>query len=280
MKKALEAAVLAGLLGAATAAHATPSTTYWTSATTYVQPFLVPHITYDTYVAERGLLQNTYGLTVGFLPFPKLQGEVGVDLLLPGGPQLISGISNPNLVSGAPAPTGTGSTVGDNVFLNAKLGIPEGAFAGWQPGVSAGIQSVGFAKDYSDFNHLHAEIGKTFAPVGTFTVGGYYGLNDKLYVSSSGSKEQGGFTAAYMSPDINVGLPGLTKVVIAGDYASGNNVFGAYGAGVYFYFTPAIDLLTGPVFFNDKELFKRTYGTDWMWTFQLDVDIEFRKPAK
>jgi hypothetical protein len=278
MKKALEAAVLAGLLGAATVARATPSTTFWTPATNYVQPYLVPHVTYDTYVAEKGLLQNDYGLTMGFLPFEQVQGEFGVDVFLPGGPSLAAGVASPV--------TGKGTNAGDNFYLNAKLGIPENTFAPWQPGISFGIQNVGFAKDYSDFNHLHAEIGKTFAPVGTFVVGGYYGLNEKLYVGSAlddqgnPKTQRAGFMASYTSPDINVGVPGLNKVNFVADYSSGNNIFGAYGGGIGLYFTPAIDVLTGPVFFNDKNLAKATFGADFMWTVQLDVDIEFRAPKK
>jgi hypothetical protein len=277
MKKALPAAVLAALLGTATTAHATPSTTFWTPATNYMQPYLVPHITYDTYVAEKGLLQNDYGLTVGVLPFEKLQAEVGLDVFLPGGPSLASGLPNPV--------AGKGTRARDNAYLNAKLGIPEGAFASWQPGISAGIMSVGFTNDYSNYNHLHAEIGKTFGPAGNFTVGGYYGLNDKLYggkPDASGvltTTERAGFMASWTSADINIGVPGLNKINFVADYASGNNAFGAYGGGIGLYFTPAIDILTGPVFFNDSRLFRTTYGTDFMWTVQLDVDLEFRKPV-
>jgi hypothetical protein len=270
MKKALKAAAVATLLASATAAHATPSTTFWTPATTYVQPYLIPHITYDSYVGEQAQIQNDYGLTMGFLPFEKLQGEIGVDVFLPG-------VVNPN--------TGGKTTVGDNTYLNLKLGIPESAYAPWQPGISAGIQSVGFAKDYSDFKHLHGEVGKTFDKIGNVTVGGYYGLNDKLYVSSSGSKNQAGFMASYTTPDINLNLVGLNKITFMADYASGNNVFGAYGAAIGLYFTPAIDILTGPVWFNDKDLARATFGSDFFWSVQLDVDIDFRKappppPAK
>jgi hypothetical protein len=74
-----------------------------------------------------------------------------------------------------------------------------------------------------------------------------------------------------------MGLPGLDKIVFIADYASGNNAFGAYGGGIGLFFTPAIDILTGPVWFNDSKLYKASYGTDFMWTIQLDVDLEFRK---
>jgi hypothetical protein len=264
MKKALKAAVLAALLATATSAHATPSTTFWTPATTYVQPYLVPHVTYDTYVNEKGAMQNDYGLTMGVLPFEKFQGEIGVDSFLPGPVNPV---------------TGHQTGVGDNTYLNAKLGIPENAYSDYQPGLSFGIQNLGFTKDYSDYKHLHAEIGKTFGAVGNVTVGGYYGLNDKLYVSSTGKTERSGFMAAYTSADINIGAPGLNKINFIADYASGNNVFGAYGGGIGIFFTPAIDILTGPVWFNDQNLAKATFGSSFMWTVQLDVDIEFRKPT-
>jgi hypothetical protein len=269
MKKALKAVVMAALLGTATAAHATPSTTFWTPATTYVQPYLVPHITYDTYFAEKGMLQNDYGVTMGFLPWEKLQGEVGLDVFY----ATARGPGLPDL-NGKPTYTK------DNLYLNAKLGVPENAYSPYQPGISAGIQSVGFTTNYSNYNHLHAELGKTFEPVGNFVVGGYYGLNDKLYVSSAGKTERSGFMAAWTSPDINIKVTGLDKIAFLADYASGNNAFGAFGAGIGLFFTPAIDILTGPVWFNDKNLFKAAYGSDFMWTVQLDVDVDFAKLAK
>lgn len=253
MTKVLKAAAAAAALATATTASATPSTTYWTPATTYTQPFLVPHLTYDTYFAEGGQLQPDYGLTIGILPFEKVQAEVGIDVLVPGLHK-------------------------DNLYLNGKVTLVEGALAEWQPGVSLGIQSVGFKKDYSDYNHLHLTVGKTFA-FGTVTVGGYRGGNQVLYTSSAGKVERTGLMASYTSPDIKLGLTGLDKIVIVGDYASGNNYFGGYGVGAGFYFTPAIALLTGPVMFNDKELMKGSYGSDFMWTFQLDVDFDLRAPA-
>jgi hypothetical protein len=263
MKRALEAVVLAALLGTATAAHATPSTTFWTPATTYTQPYLVPHITYDTYVAEKGQLQNDYGLTMGVLPWEKLQGEVGFDVFLKGLPNA----AKDN------APTYTV----DNFYLNARLTLPENAYSSYQPGLSVGIQSVGFTTNYSNYNHLHGTIAKTFPYVGNLAVGGYYGLNDKLYLSSSGKTERSGFMAAWTSPDINVKLPGIDKIIFLADYASGDNAFGGGGVGIGIYFTPSVDILTGPVWFNDSALFKSTYGTDFMWTIQLDVDINLFK---
>ena len=227
MKKVLHALAACALLGTSTGAYATPSTTFWTPATTYVQPYLVPHITYDTYVAERSALQNDYGLTIGVLPFEKLQAEVGIDSFMPG-------------------------LASSNLYLNAKLGIPDGALGDWAPGLSAGIYGVGFKSDVSDFNILHGELGKTFPLIGNLTVGGYYGLNDKLLVSSSGEKHQGGFMASWTSPDIVLNLAGLNKIIFMADVQTGKNAFGAAGGGIGLYFTPSIDILTGPVFFFDS----------------------------
>jgi len=249
MRKFTRAIAAASLLSAATAAQATPSTTFWTPATTYTQPYLVPHLTYDTYVGEQGLIPNDYGLTIGVLPFEKLQGEIGVDVFYPGYTE-------------------------SSLYLNAKLTLPENAFGAWQPGLSVGIQSFGFEKDVSDYGHLHVTVGKTFAGIGSVAVGAYYGMNENLYVGSDGKTNRSGFMASYVSPDVTVGLPGLQKVVFLADYASGKNGFGGYGGGVGLYFTPAIALLTGPVWLVDSDAAKAAYGSSFLWTVQVDVDVE------
>jgi hypothetical protein len=250
MKKVLKAIAAAATLASSQAALATPSTTYWTPATTYTQPYLVPHITYDTYFGEPGAYPIDTGLTVGVLPFEKVQGEIGFDLFYP--------------ARGKSA-----------LLLNAKLTLAEGAFGDWSPGLSVGIMGVGFQKDVNDFNMIHATLGKGFGPVGSFAIGGYYGTNNKLFLDAAGAKKQAGVLASWMGPDIKVGLPGLDKIVLAADMQTGKNVFGAAGGGVYLYFTPAIDLLMGPVFFFEKEL--QPGQASWLWTMQLDVDVDFTK---
>jgi hypothetical protein len=69
----------------------------------------------------------------------------------------------------------------------------------------------------------------------------------------------------------------LDKIVFLADLATGDNWFGAIGGGIGLYFTPAIDILTGPVFFLDSDYYNATYGTDWLWSVQLDVDFDLRK---
>jgi hypothetical protein len=251
MKKALKVAAAAALLVAAPAALATPSTDFWTPATSYVQPYLVPHLTYDTYFGEPGAYPIDTGLTIGVLPWEKLQGEVGFDLFYPGKTK-------------------------NGFLLNAKVGVPEGSFGDFFPGLSLGVQNIGFEKDVNDLYLIHASIAKTVGSIGNLAVGAYYGVNDKLLLSSAGKKQQGGAMIAYTSPDIPINLPGLNKIVVLADAMTGKNVFGAVGGGLAFYFTPAIDIITGPVFFLDKKL--QPGGASMLWTVQLDVDFDLRTP--
>src|SRR5256885_8403368 len=81
----------------AAAARATPSTTFWAPSNTAIQPFLVPHITYDTYFWNRPasgsngspIYPGTTALTIGILPSEGLRMGVRFDLLLPGGGPLL-----------------------------------------------------------------------------------------------------------------------------------------------------------------------------------------------
>ena len=252
MKKALEMVVAAAVLVAAHRAEATPSTTVWTPATTYTQPYLVPHLTYDTYVAEKGFLANTYGLTVGVIPGDKLQGEIGVDLFYPG-------------------------FTSDFAQLNAKVTLVENLLGGWSPALSVGLANAGFEKDLSDYHLLHATLSKT-TPIGTIGVGGYHGAGSAaLWTGSDGTVTRTGFMGSYASPELKVGLPGLEKILFAADVATGKNWFGAVGGSLVLYFNSNVALLTGPVFFLDRDYYKTTYNADFMWTAQIDVDVPFKK---
>jgi len=255
MKKALEAIAAAALLAAASTAWATPSTTFWTPSTPYTQPYLVPHLTYDTYFGEQGAYPIDLGLTMGILPFDAVNAEVGADVLYPGN---------------------TGTTFG----LNGKVTLVEGKLAPWQPGISAGVSNIGFKKNVSDLYLLHAHVGKTFPVIGEIGGGVYTGLNDKILVDKNGNKENSGFFLHWMGPEIPVGLTGLKKIVPAADFQSGNNALGAVGGGLYFYFTDAIDLLVGPVFFLEPEVGGGPGKSDWLFTAQVDVDFDLRKPKK
>jgi hypothetical protein len=268
MKKALMAVVAAALLGNASIASGTPSTVVWTPATTYTQPFLVPHITYDTYVGERTFLPTDLGLTIGIIPSNRfVEGEVGVDAFYP------------------ILPDADGARPTKNAFqFNGKLTLKEGAFGAWSPGLSAGILNVGLESGYNDYNLLHATLGKTLGAFGTVGVGAYLG-NDELFVDETGAADELGFMASYASPKLAIGLPGLKDVAAAVDFASGDNWFSAVAGAVTLYFTDSVSLLTGPVWFLNEELAQGLYafpatpgtGSQLAWTVQLDVDVDLMK---
>jgi len=223
--------------------NATPSTTFFTPCTPYIQPFAVPHITYDSYFAGSGDFPTDVGLTLGVLPFDKVQAELGFDLFLPG--------SYP-------------------VQLNGKIGIPENAFSRWFPGISAGIFGVGFKNNVNNYNILHFNIGKAIPYLGSIGGGFYKGLNSSLLLNGNGDKEDIGFMVSYYRT-----LEPLTdRIAIAADWMSGKNVFGGGGVGLYFWFTKSIDLITGWVWFNDTRI---NNFQDGIFTIQLDIDFNFKR---
>jgi hypothetical protein len=264
MKKLVRIAAACALALSAQAAWATPSTVFWTPATTYVQPFLLPHLTFDTYFNDKAAYPIDLGVTVGVLPFEKVQAEVGIDFFFP-----YWGL-NYFFVQPAGA-----------LLLNAKVGLTEGAFGEWFPGISGGIMGVGLNQG-TQFDVLHAEVGKTFF-FGALTAGGYYGAGGANAIWSDVDGvvlTRGGFMASYVSPDVVLDLKGLYKINFCADIMTGNSAFAAAGGGIGVYFTPSIDVITGPVFFLNK--YSQPAGSTMMWTVQLDVDLDFgaKEPAK
>ncbi len=244
--------VAAGIAAAPAIASATPSTTFWAPSTASCQARGVPHVTYDTYfwkgpVAGAAGAKNypiDTGLTVGFLPFDKLQGEAGFDLFLPSE---------------------------DPLFLNAKLCTPEGSLFGGSPAIGGGIYYVGFKEDVTDFNVLYLMLQKSL-PFGGYVAGGlYHGVNSVVLTSSDGDVNQTGAMFGWASPDVEIGLRGLRKLNVVADVQTGENVLGAWGFGSNVYFADNVSLLVGPVFFFDRNL--QPGGSKYMWSAQLDVDI-------
>jgi hypothetical protein len=271
MKRLLEATMIAALLLSAGAARATPSTVVWTPATTYTQPFLVPHLTYDTYFGERFGMPVDVGLTTGFIPENKfVEGEVGVDGFYAMAPN-----SNKAL--------GEGRFASRNAFqFNGKLSLKENAAFAESPALSVGATNFGLTKDYNDYNIVYAVLGKTLGAYGQVGVG-YYQGNGRLLLDAPNpdgagvaKKDEKGFMASYATPKLAIGAAGLKDVSFGVDYMSGKNGFGAAAAAAVLYFNDAVSLLTGPVLFNNK--YAATGGaTSFLWTVQLDVDIDFAK---
>jgi hypothetical protein len=245
------AAAAAALLGASSAA-ASPTTTWWAPATPATQAFAVPHVTYDTYFGTESLYPIDMGLTMGVIPSDKIGLELGFDFFYP--------------------TTTANGGVDVPIALNAKLGLAEGAFGSWQPGVGAGIFGVGFKEDVTNYNVLTLVLGKTLPKVGILSVGGYFGLNDELLVNAEGEARRLGLLASWQSPVLDV--PRIDKLLFVADVSTGDNSLGAAGTGVFVYFTPSIALGVGPVYFFTPEL--QPGGARWMWSMQLDIDIDLR----
>ena len=272
---------------------ATPSTTYWTPATSDVQPFNVWHIGVDNYfrlsrTTEEGLPASTgvgnnqagsfptdVGLTVGVLPFEKLQLEVGIDGMFPG-THMHSSLTS----------------IGSSLLFNAKLGTPEGAWGAWSPAINVGIFNVGTKDEVTNMNIVDLIVGKTLGPFGRIHGGGYYGNPDSALMRQGGCKPvasartaraailcAGGSSGKLANAGGMVGYDfGFWKVkdkegneynkwVFAADYASGKNAIGGGGFGMYHFFNKDISLLTGPVWFNDHVI-----NGQWKWTVQLDIN--------
>ena len=236
-------------------AQATPSTTYWTPATTDIQPYGVLHIGVDNYFTVfrqgkdgGGSLPTDVGLTMGVLPFAKLQMEVGIDLLEPSD---------------------------DPLFFNAKLGTPEHSLFKESPALNLGIFNVGTKENVTNQNIVYGLIGKSIPFIGRIHAGLYTG-NSRALVDKNGEKENTGFMIGFDRPLMRVkdkdGKVLYDKLVLAADYASGKNAIGGGGVGIYYYFTKDISLLTGPVWFNEEAI-----NGKWKWTIQLDINWDILK---
>lgn len=234
--------ILSGIAGA------TPSTTYWTPATSDIQPYGVSHLGIDNYFTLQKAsedpvpLPTDVGFTIGVLPYEKLQMEVGVDILEP---------------------------TEDPFYFNAKIGTPEGSLFEGSPALNIGVFNVGTKTSgtgRTDQNIVDLIVGKTLpGGLGRLHLG-YYSGNDKIL-----GDDNHGFMIGW-----DMGI--IRKIdheggeyhawVLAADYASGKNAVGGGGIGIYHYMTRNISILTGPVWFNEE-----TINGEWKWTTQLDINF-------
>ncbi|MBN2188163.1 MAG: hypothetical protein JW699_01815 [Chitinispirillaceae bacterium] len=241
----------AGIFGALTLSVATPSTELWTSGTTDIQPFGAAHLGIDNYftmfrkiAGGAGAFPADLGVTVGILPFSKVNMEIGIDIMEP--------LDYP-------------------LFGNAKIGVPEGAFFKGQPGVAAGIFNAGTKKELTDYNIGYAAIGKTVPLLGRLFIGGYMGKRSTL----AGETNRGisvAWDRAFLPAKSACGAD-FNRLLLCADWASGKNYYGGGGFGLAWFFTENISVLTGPVFFNDE-----TLNGKWKWTAQFDANVRLRRP--
>lgn len=232
-------------------AGATPSTTYWSPCTIDIQSYKVGHVTYDNYttIAKKGpskrgeAFPNDLGLTFGVLPFQKVQMEIGFDWLEPTDYPL---------------------------YFNAKIGSPEGAWFKGSPALQVGIFNAGVKRGVTNQDVVDFITGHTLPyGLGRLHLGAYVG-NAKVLRDSQGNRANTGWMAGYDYGFWNIKSSDgdYKRLVLAGDYASGDNLVGGGGVGLYYYFNKNVDILSGPVWFNDKGI-----NGQWKWTTQLDINF-------
>ena len=249
---------IAVLLFAATGqtVFATATTHIW-GPSTDVQPFKKWHITSDMYLpveddpsGARVPTVTNIGLTVGVLPFQKINLEVGVD-----------------------HKTGNGNLDRYPLYVNAKLGLPEGAFGRYFPAVAAGIFDVG-TKAYStdthigtNFDVLYAKVAKTVGPVGRYSVG-YFSGNKDLLLNEKGAKVNTGVMVTWERTMNELS----DKLWLCVEYMGSRSLYGTFNVGASWKFADNVVLLAGyDVYNNDKLNLPNTF------TLQVDIDFDFPK---
>lgn len=228
--------------------ESTPSSLFWTFCTTSVLETGKGHIDNDNYFTvfnRRGhgqFFNPDVGLLVGLFTIRDLSAEVGVDYL--GGAD-------------------------DPLFFNGKIGMPEDKLFKHAPSFSFGIFDWGTrtkGKNPTNQNVLNLVLGKSFENF----------LIDELYVSGySGSHALGRVRQGFMVGAIKNFCKAkdcegseFYRWKLAGDWASGNNFIGGGGVAMIYYFTPEIDIETGPVWFNTAK-----YNGTWKWSVQIDISF-------
>jgi len=234
------------------AAEAMPTSLYWTNCISDVEKpglGLFGVNAYFTVFNKRGRGQNLptdVSLLFGY-NYGDLLGEIGIDYL--------------------------GAT-DDPIYFNGKLGVDENKLFKHSPAVSLGFFNAGtrtHTANRTDQNVLGLAFGKSFNKTSQLYWGGFTG-------SRAMGKNHSGFWFGFkhsFCPAKDCHDTDYYKWVLVGDYASGRNTIGGGGIGVYYYFTPEISLITGPILFNDYKLNGR-----WKWTIQFYYEFPVGHKAK
>lgn len=264
MKKVIAALAAAAILSGGSA-FATPSTHIW-SPSTDIQAYGVFHLTSDMYLTTKGQDQQVggalgarpqtvtnLGLTVGVLPFEKVQLEVGFDHI-----------------------AGYGTYDAYPMYYNAKLGVPEGAFGDYFPALAVGGYMLGTktggearvnktSKLGTDYNIYYAKAAKTIGPVGRFSVG-YYKGNERLLVDENSKSDESGILLCWERTMSEIS----DNLGLAIDYMGGDSSYGALSYGFSWKFAPNASVIFAYVDQNNDKL---TAVEDW-FTVQVDIDFD------
>ena len=246
---ALAAALLCAVF--AGSAIATPSTQIWIPSTD-VQPFKSFHFGFDTYLRANRNADGSrtpaivdLGLTAGVLPFPKIQAEVGFDL-----------IDQVDPFGKYP------------LYFNAKVGTPEGVWFKGSPAIAVGGYNFGTKNDVTDVNIVYGLVAKTLPVVGRLSAG-YYGLNKDATLATvfDANGEKGDESGVLLSWDRTM-TEISDKLWLGVDYQGGDNAYGAFNFGLSWAFAKNVSVIFGYDIYNDK-----TRGGEDTFTVQLDINF-------
>jgi len=225
-------------------AMATPSTQIWIPSTD-VQGFGTYHLGIDNYIratknnpTPTTRESNTYdiGPVAGFLPFEKLQGEIGFDYL-----------SN-----------ATDANDNHPWSGNIKIGTPEDSLFKYSPAIAIGgynlgpAQSIGLAPGVSSGqNIIYGLLAKTLPAAGGIpSLGrlsvGYYRGAERALRDADGTSSNKGVLASWDRTMTEIS----DKLWFGVDYLSGNNANGELGIGGSWAFSKQVTLLVGVQTFN------------------------------
>jgi hypothetical protein len=241
-------------------AMATPSTQIWIPSTD-VQAYKTFHLGIDSYIRtskrpDGGRDANAYdiGPVVGFLPFEKLQGELGFDFL------------------------STGTDPNDNHPWsgNIKLGTPEDSLFKYSPAIAVGGYNLAPAlgKDVAPGatagqNIIYALAAKTVPAFGAIpslgrVSAGYYRGSEKALVNENGAKDNDGVLLSWDRTMTEIS----DKLWLAVDYQGGKNIDGAVSFGASWAFAKNVSVIFGYDVWNNRAVAGRN-------TFTTQVDINF-----
>ena len=246
LARIINALFLAVMFGTATV-YATPSTHIWAPSTD-IQPYKVVHLTHDVYAPvskdaadERVAPVINLGLTVGVLPFEKINLEAGFDIIQAG----VSADANP-------------------LYLNFKFGTPENSLIEGSPSIAAGSYLIGTKGDVTDYNVYYGKVAKTFGQIGKVSVG-YYTGNDELLLDENLDKANDGIMLCWEKTVTEIS----DKLWVAVDYMGGNNFLGTLNVGFAWSFTPNVSVIFAYDMLNNQDL----TGVADTFTTQLDINF-------
>lgn len=225
--------------------HATPSTQIWIPSTD-IQAFRKVHFGLDTYIKTESLngvkepTVTNAGLTVGVLPYEKIQMEIGLDYRDFGGA----------LDTTYP------------LLFNAKIGTPEDSLFKGSPAVAVGGYDFGTKDKITNFNIVYGLVAKTIGKFGRISAG-YYTGNDDLLLDRKGEKDNDGILLSWDRTMSEIS----DKLWAAVDYQGGKNGYGALSFGVAWKFASNVSVIFGYDIYNENTLYKPTA------TIQLDIDF-------